>query len=267
MYSDSIVVLLYLFSVLSQRSMCWAYEKRNWPLWMRHLQRPSYSQLMRRLRSSSFQKCMARLRDAIPPGPGPSLEKYLDGKPLVVGAHSKDKEARRGYVGRDTWARGYKLHAVVNAAGFVENATVTPLNEGEATVAKGLLEQMNLQGVTLLADANYDSNSLYETVANRGGRLLAPRRKPGRGLGKRTHHVHRLEAIAQLEKVPGAMDQHKADRNRIEQAFAHLTNVSFGLAPLPNFVRGLTRVTRWVEAKIYLFHLYLDRIRIRKEAA
>src|SRR6185436_11777773 len=98
-------------------------------------------------------------------------------------------------------------------------------------------------GVTLLADANYDSNSLYETVANRGGRLLAPRRKPGRGLGKRSHHAHRLEAIAQLENVPGAMEQHKADRNRIEQAFAHLTNVSFGLAPLPNFVRGQARVT------------------------
>lgn len=266
-YGDAVVVFIYLFSVLGDRSMRWAYQKRNWPLWARHLRPPSYSQLMRRLRTSSIQRCMGQLNVAFRNRLPCSAEKVVDGKPLVVGVYSKDRDARRGCLAQDQWARGYKLHAIVDATGAVETAAVTPLNSGEAPVAAKLMEAVNLQGVTVRADANYDSNSLYEVVAHRGGRLIAPRRKPGRGLGHHSQHAHRLEAIVILEGEAFARRNHRRHRNRIEQAFAHLTNLPFGLGPLPNWVRGLARVTRWVKAKILIYHLYLSLTRQQAEAA
>jgi hypothetical protein len=222
---------------------------------------------MRRLHTASVQDCLTGMnslfRDQLPR----SLDKVVDGKPLVVGVCSKDRDARRGCMGEGKWARGYKVHAMIDATGVVESATVTPLNEGEATVALRLLEPMNLQGVTVRGDANYDSNKLYDVVAQRGGRFEAPRRKPGRGLGHHPQHPHRLQAIAALEREASTRVAHRNHCNRIEQTFAYLTNLSFGLAPLPNCVRGLHRVSRWVKAKILLYHLHLSLIRQHKEAA
>ena len=49
----------------------------------------------------------------------------IDGKPLVVGAHSKDPEARCGCVSEGHFARGYKAHALVDSSAAVEGCTVT----------------------------------------------------------------------------------------------------------------------------------------------
>jgi hypothetical protein len=43
-----------------------------------------------------------------------------------------------------------------------------------------------------------------------------------------------------------------AEREHIEQQFAHLTNFGSGLAPLPNWVRRITRVRKWVLAKFLI---------------
>lgn len=266
-YADNVVVFLYLLSVVAGRSMRWAYPKRHWPLWARHLRPPSYSQVMRRLQTASVEDCITRMnemfRDRLPR----SSDKVVDGKPLVVGVCSKDADARRGCLGAGKWARGYKVHAMIDAAGAVDAAEVTSLNEGEATVALRLIEPMDLQGITVRGDANYDSNRLYDAVAKRGGGFVAPRRKPGRSLGHHPQHPHRLQAVAALEENPSQNAAHRCHRNRIEQTFAHLTNLPFGLAPLPNWVRGLSRVTRWVKAKILLYHAHLALTRQPAEAA
>jgi hypothetical protein len=97
--------------------------------------------------------------------------------------------AGRGRAAGGGWARGYELHAVVGACGAVGAFRVTPPDAGEATVARDVLPwsgACDLGGATLLADANYDPVALYAAVADAGGRLLAPRRKPGTGLG---HHA------------------------------------------------------------------------------
>lgn len=256
-YSDSTILFIYFVAVSADRSLRWAHQKRNWPLWARRLPVPSYSQLMRRVKTPAFAAGLVQLnktfRALLPTGP----EKCIDGKPLVVGSYSKDPDARRGYLGPHTWGRGYKIHAIVDVSGAVDAFTVTPLNEGESTVGRRLVRTLDLSGTVLRADANYDANLFYDAVAQRGGRLIVPRRRPGTGLSQRRHHPDRLRAIDDLEKVPSATGMHRRHRIRIEQIFGHLTNLPFGLAPLPNFVRRLHRVTRWVTAKITLYHMHL----------
>jgi hypothetical protein len=266
-FSDSIIVLIHFLAVIRDRSMAWAYQKSNWPLWMRRLERPSYSQWMRRLRMPSARLLIATLnleyRNTLPC----SAEKFCDGKPLVVGGFSKDPDTGKGKLPGDGWGRGYKVHVLVDACGAVELFTVTALGDGEPTVMRRLVKLAELKGATIRADCNYDSNSLYADVAEQGGRLIAPRKKPGKGLGHHRHHPDRLKAIEELEKSEELLKAHKHHRIRVEQALGHLTNLSFGLSPLPNFVRRRHRVAMWVLTKITLYHLYLNLSKPRALAA
>jgi len=261
-YSDAVVALVQLHAVMRGRSPRWAVDKRNWPLWARRLKFPSYSQLMRRLKTPQVGELVERLgreaRAALPH----SGEKLADGKPLLVGGFSKDPDARRGKA-PGGWAKGYKLHLVADACGAVDAFDVTALDAGEPTVARRLVRRLDLTRVLVRGDSNYDSNPLYRAVADRGGRLLAPRKKPYTGLGHHPQHRDRLRAIRELELCDLAREAHELRRIRIEQALAHLTNLPFGLGPLPNFVRRKHRVHRWVAAKLTLYHLYL-RMRLEK---
>lgn len=285
LYSDAIVALIHCFAALTNHSLRWAHDKSNWPLWARRLKFPSYSQLNRRVKCPSVQALVESVGSAaraeLSDLPGPS-EKVLDGKPLVVGGFSKDKDARRGKA-PGGWAKGYKLHALVDAAtGAVDAWAVTPLDAGEATVARELLEQAaagpgpGLAWVAVRGDSNYDSNTLYALAADAGALLIAPRKKPGTGLGHHPQHADRLRAIQRLEggdesawareSAAQSLREHNLHRNRVEQAFAHLTNVPFGLWALPNHVRRLARVRRWVRAKVALYHLYLVQLRRARTA-
>jgi len=256
-FCDEVVLFIYLLAVLRNRSPHWACDKRNWLLWARRLPCPSYSQLMRRLKTDSVHQGIYRLNTTLRSRLPRTAEKAVDGKPLVVGGYSKDPDARWGQVPPHGWACGYKLHAVVDSAGAIEVCTVTPLNGGESSVARQLVQGLDLRGALVRGDSNYDSNLLYAAIARRGGRLLAPRKRPGTALGHRPHHADRLRAVAELEHDPQGLPLHRRLRNRAEQAFAHLTNLPYGLSPLPNFVRRQERVSRWVQAKITLYHLHL----------
>lgn len=256
-YSDSIIVLIYFLAVLRDRSPRWAWEKKNWPLWMRRLKPPSYSQFNRRLKTPSVQQWLQELcrefRDQLPH----SAQKFCDGKPLTVGGFSKDPDTAEGKLPGDGWGRGYKAHVIVDACGAVDVFEVTALDAGEPTVMRRLVPLIDLRGVVLRGDSNYDSNPLYRAVAQAGGRLIAPRKKPGTGLGHHPHHPDRLRAIAELEQSDESLKTHQRHRIRVEQGLAHLTNLPCGLSPLPNFVRRRRRVTLWVLAKITLYHLHL----------
>ncbi len=257
-YGDGIVLLIYFFSVLCGRSLHWAHDKRNWPIWCRGLKWPSYSQLCRRLKTRPVRLLLdrlnAELRDRLPRG----ADKVVDGKPLVVGVYSHDPDARWGKLARRAWAKGYKLHVIVDAAaGVIDAFELTPLSAGEATVLRReLVRRVDLRGCTLRADANYDSNPTYRAVARAGGKMVAQRRKPGTGIGHHRQHRDRLAALAELERTPGGLADHKRRRNRVEQALAQLTNLPFGLWALPNHVRRLHRVRMWVAAKVTLYHLH-----------
>lgn len=256
-FADAVILFIYFLAVASDRSPRWAHDRRRWPLWARRLPRPSYSQLMRRLKTPSIKSYIvelnATLRARLPRTPN----KVVDGKPLVVGPYSKDPDARWGRLASPAWAKGYKMHVLADSSGGIDAFAVTPLNVGEATVARALVRFLDLNGAIVRADANYDSNALYRSVARRNGRLVAPRRKPYRGLGGHPQHADRLQAIELLERTPGELGDHKRQRIRVEQLLAHLTNLPFGVAPLPNWVRRIRRVRTWIAVKICLYHLHL----------
>lgn len=269
-YPDALIVLIYFLAVLRDRSPHWAIcpqrPKSNWPLWMRRLPCPSYGQFCRRLQSFPVQRLIALLflefRNQLPH----SAQKYCDGKPLTVGGFSKDPDARAGRLPGDGWGKGYKVHLLADQSGAVEAFALTGLDAGEATVMRQVVPGVDLSGSVLRADSNYDSNALYAAVARGGGRLIAPRRKRGTALGHHPQHPDRLRAIAELEDG-GQLRQHRRCRVRVEQELGHITNLPFGLSPLPNFVRRRHRVGLWVLAKLVLYHLCLIHRAEQKNAA
>ena len=99
-----------------------------------------------------------------------------------------------------------------------------------------------------------------------GHHLLAPRGKPGTGLGHRRQSPHRLRCIAMLEPPPHASRfgrrLHGAHRGRIERDFGNLVGFGGGLQGLPPWVRRIWRVRNWVHAK-----LLINAARIRRKRA
>jgi hypothetical protein len=272
-FCDAVIALVFVYAAFCGRSSRWASDKRHLPIWSRRaLKLPSYSQLMRRLKTASVRWLIAQvsqeLRDCLPRGGGGGSggggsggggsEKVIDAKPLTVGGFSKDPDAAVGVV-PDGWARGYRVHLIVDAASAaVEAMIVTALNVAEPLVARDLVRRADLRGAVLRGDGGYDSNALYAATADAGARLIASRKKPGTGLGHSTdQHPDRLAAISQLEASPSAARVARRHRNRIEQCLAHLSNLPCGLSPLPNFVRRLWRVRLWVMGKILLYHQHL----------
>lgn len=256
-FPDAVIALIELFRVGRHLSMAAAMQRKRWPLWMRHLKTPGYSQVNRRVKTHAVQQLIQRVGQHFAKQSPHTHDKAIDGKPLTVGGFSKDPDAKRGYV-PGGWARGYRLHALVDAGGVIEAWDITALNAGEATVAHDtLIPQADLDGATVRADANFDSNRLYHLVAQRGGRFVACRRKPHTGLGHHPQHPDRLRAIAELEQTPTGKAEHTRHRIRIEQIFGRLTQLATGLWALPPSVRRLHRVRRYVRAKITLYHVHL----------
>jgi hypothetical protein len=255
-YGDGVILLIYFFSVLYNRSLAWAHDRRNWPLAYRRLAFPSYSQLCRRVKLPRLEELIALIGQQLHRQlPGSGL-KLIDGKPLPVGGFSKDKDATAGHV-PDGFARGYRLHLVFDSLGRIEAFDATGLHAGEPTVAVKLLRRCDLRGCLIRGDSNYDSNPLYRRVARLGARLLAPRKKPFTGLGHHRHHPDRLRAIAELEQSGQTLREHRRIRATVERHIGQLVDLTCGLSSLPWFIRRLARVKRWVAAKVLLYHLTL----------
>lgn len=262
-FSDAVIVLVHLWAVLHDRPVSWACDLRNWagrrPRRPRRPRRlPSNATMSRRLRAPSVREFLAaaeaRLREGGGEGGAPGgLVKAVDGKPLPVGGHSKDPDARNGRAAGGM-AKGYKLHAVWGAGPIPCAWDVRPMSEAEPSVAAELMPAVPGAGY-LLGDAAYDSNPLADAAAAAGHQLVAPRKRPGVGLGHRPHSPHRLRSIGLLSGDFGR-SLHRL-RGEIERRFGRLTNPAGGLGPLPNWVRRLPRVRRWVQAKLLLHGLRL----------
>jgi hypothetical protein len=115
-----------------------------------------------------------------------------------------------------------------------------------------------------MADGNYDAHVLHKDIHARGGFLITrPRRgghrrrergQPGHAVTRRQMGVARRRLIDLWEQHPRLMWRVYRERQRIERVFGHLSCTPELLGPLPGFVRGLTRVRRWVGTKICLYH-------------
>lgn len=257
-YPDGRIVLVWLWAALHDRPVSWACRRDSWPLHLRRGRLPCGATMSRRLRTERVRRALARLERAFDPPAGGlgGLVHYLDGKPLPIGGCSKDRQAGFGRAA-GCKAKGYKLHALVSAAGAVAGWRVAPMNADERVMARRLLSAAAVRGY-VVADANYDSNPLHDTCGARGElQLVTPRRHAsakGRG-----HHRHSPGRLRSLELTGGPSGFGRAllsGRGDIERRFANLTSFGGGLVCLPPWARTHRRVARWVQAKLIIHACY-----------
>jgi len=245
-FSDRQVVRVILWAALHDRPIDWACRRSSWPRGTGRL--PSTSTVSRRSRTLSVMKLLRRLS---PRGRAGTLL-CIDGKPLVVGVFSKDRQARFGHADGGK-RRGYKLHAACDRRGRILAFGVRPMNEAECVAARPLVARAAGAGAVVLGDASYDSNELYRCAARSGARLTAPRRKPGRSVSASHDQApDRLLAIGRLEGDEAKRRQASRLRSVIERAFGWLTMLGGGTPP--PWARTLRRVRRWVMAKLAFLH-------------
>ncbi len=251
-FSDAWILLVYLWSVLHDRPQGWACQARHWPAsLLRARPLPSVSRLSERLRQPSlrllFEAVMREARVHLPT----RLIKCIDAKPLPVGGYSKDRDAKWGQAAR-TKARGYKLFAIYEGAA-VDSWRIGPMNASETLVGRQLLREAARDGGGyLLGDGLYDANPLHAVCHQHELQLVAPRKRPGTGLGHQPHEPPRLRSIELLEGGGVFGQALFACRIGIEQRLAQAGNLGCGLSPLPNWVRRPHRVAAWVAAKLLI---------------
>ena len=258
-YSPAVIVAVYFWAVLHDRPVCWACRAKHWPadLSLRgHL--PSQATMSRRLRALDVQVVLTAVAERLRGGSGerePEV-KVVDAKPLPVGGYSRDPDAHWGYAVRGL-LKGYKLFAIWGKGPLPLCWRVGAMNLSEQRAAEQMIPQLQGRGY-LLGDKVYDINKLYDAAHAVNHQLLADRKRPQAGLGKRRHSPARLHAIALLKTRKGRRLYRL--RTAIERQFGGLTNFGGGLAPLPNWVRRRHRVQLWVHAKMIINALRINNL-------
>jgi hypothetical protein len=266
-YTDAQILAVLLWAALHDRPVSWACHRANWPMQAWRRERPDQSTMSRRLRTPGITIALWQLACILQRGREVGEVAVADGKPLEVSEHSRDPDARSGR-GAGRYSKGYKLHAIADPAAKVfAGWDVQPLNVSETTTAARLLRRRRRptrlpNGTLLLGDKLYDSNPLHRAAAGRGVQLIAPRKRPGMGLGSRRHHPHRLESIRFTEGADKRIWEEvlAPQRAAIERFFGTMASFGGGLSALPPWVRRLHRVRLWVNAKICI---YAARISLR----
>jgi hypothetical protein len=254
-YTDAQILAVLLWAALHDRPISWACERGNWPMqaWRRKL--PDQSTMSRRLRLPCTLVSLWQLACLLQLGREPGEVLVVDGKPLEVSENSRDPDARSGR-GAGRYSKGYKLHAIVDPVAEVfVGWDVHSLNTPETTTAAKILRRRRTRlpaGSLLLGDKLMDSNPLHAAAASRRCQMIAPRKRPGMGLGSRKHHPNRLESIRFTEGPDACVwnDVLAPQRTAIERFFGAMASFGGGLATLPPWVRRLHRVRPWVNAKI-----------------
>lgn len=253
-YSCEDIVRVWFWAVLHDRPVSWAVERVNWPLHERRRVLPSSTTMSRRLRSPEVQKLIADIEQATcRPQASPPLVWIVDGKPLTVSGVSKDKQAGYGRASRGK-AKGYKLHVIQGIDGSLAAWRIAPMNKDERVMARRMVRSAAIQGY-LLADGNYDSNSLHKVCRQQGElQLIAPLRggkdRPKRRKKQEPGRQRAQELLENPQAEFGTLLM--GERNAIERSFGNLTNWGGGLTHLPPWARTYRRVYRWVQAKLIL---------------
>jgi hypothetical protein len=267
-YASWLIVAMYLWSVMHDRCLSWACDRGHYGgIFRPRGKLPSISQFTRRVNSDYVQAVLKHVHDQLVSCGIVSARGYLDGKPLLVSAVSKDPDAKRGKISGG-FAKGYKLHAYINEHRRIVCWSVMGLNEDEKTVALEMCDYIPASpspDAMILADSNYDAHPLHRKMdQGLGMPLLTPLRAQQR-VGPQGHHPvtlrqmgeQRRAAVALWETNPGLAHYLLKSRNNAEGVFSVLS-VACGLsATLASFVRRLHRVRRWVGAKIILYHARL----------
>lgn len=259
-YSDARVLEVYFWAAAHDRPTGWACDERHWPAGDRWRRLPSASTMSVRLRTLSVRLLMAAVLDRLRAAGGgyEPLARRLDSKPLPVGGYSKDADARRGQA-CDHTARGYKVFGAWGAAVVPDAWSLGPMSAADSEVAAADLVPRLRGAAYVLGDALHDSNPLHAACRACGCQLVAPRKRPGTGLGHRAHDPGRVRSVEMLE-WPVRLGTTRsafarglyALRGDIERRYGNLTGFGGGLQPLPSWVRTPHRVALWVAAKFVI---------------
>jgi Transposase DDE domain len=257
LYPNWLIVAMYIWTVWHDRPLCWACQRDSYSGLFRPRKLPSVSQFTRRVKSEDCQQILQMVHDRFAQRGLCCDTGYIDGKPLLVSPVNKDRQAKRGRISGG-YAKGYKLHAMVNEHRRIVVWSVTGLNADEKTVAReGLLRCLPPMTDTslILADSHYDSTPLHrDTIEPLGLCLLHPL-SGQHFVGEAGHHPStwrhmaksRQELVQLWEQQPDMMRFMLKFRNEIERAFGVLCCTAGGLGTaLPSWVRTLARVRRWV---------------------
>jgi hypothetical protein len=270
------VARVYLWAALHDRPVSWACEPDHWQPWARagrwrEPPLPTQSTMSRRARGKPFAAFLAAVGVAFNAGRRVGPVKWLDGKALPVAAHSKDRDARWGR-GAGQRSDGYKLHALGAGLPMPLQWAVTDLSVDERVVAARFYQRLDGWGY-VLEDALYDGSPLHARARAANHQMVAPRRRPGAGLGHRRHDPGRLRSL-DLTEGPGPAaggtafgSTLHAMRDRAERDFGNLTSFGGGLQPLPAWARRIWRVRAWVHAKLLVNAARICRLERRRETA
>lgn len=257
-FSDQQIARMYLWSVGHDRPLCWACDHRHYNTLFRPRQLPSVSQFCRRVKTPRVQALLNGVHAYLTRSEtSPSLS-FLDGKPLPVSWCSRDPDARVGFATKG-FAKGYKLHVWATSDDRIPGFSVRPMNEGEAQVARGLAS--GICGGLVMADAH-----LYQALGRRGAQLLTPLKRiavnpgPLHRMGPERRLAIQLHRCLQEKNYRLLLER----RDQVERIFSALSCFGGGLTCLPSWVRRLDRVTRWVSAKIDIYHA---RLKLRRHAS
>ena len=265
-YGDLLILRMWLWAVMHDRPFSWACSRQSYDSMFRPRRLPSVSRFSRRLRTMRMARARVALHRALIARGQSGLVSYLDGKAMAIGEYSTDPDARDGVVTTGRFRKGYKLHARANQAGFFERYRVGPLNQGEALIARKLVEGVPPGGL-VLADTNYDSRTLYGLIESRGALLFTPMKGPPSVTDRpRAMPDSRRTVLAIWRSDLNLARQLMLARRAIERLFARLTGFGGGLCPLPAWVRRLSRVRLWLDAKIAVYHARLIALQRLKNA-
>jgi len=263
-FCDAAIVRAHAWSVLHERPTCWACDSQNWPEPLRPQNLPSQPTMSRRLKHDAGVRTFLRELEAALSGAlqlcNLSLCWLLDGKPLPIGRYSKDPDAAVGYScgGTDV---GYKAHMLWHNSPL-PRWEVRPMNITESKMGMRLVSQSRSHDEGegyVLADKGYDANALHAWCSSHGFQLLAPPQKAkGAGRGHHPQSPARLHALEMLRR-PMGQDLRQL-RTEVERRFGNLCSFGGGLAPLPAWVRRLDRVRRWVQMKLIINGLRIQRV-------
>lgn len=248
-HPDFVIVAVFLWAVVNDRSILWATQSKHWPTGLRHFKLPSQSCMSRRLRCDRVIKLFDEIADCLRQCDEPVDIKYIDAKPLPVSRHSADSEATFGR-GAGGLNRGYKLYAIWTPEQVLPDVwRVYPINRHESKVGRELVADLPLGAGWLLGDSAYDTSPFYEAAGQRGYQVLANRHyKNAKGVGHHRHSEFRLRGLDLIQQE--AYQEMLKKRRGIETCFGNLTGFGGGLITLPPWARRLHRVRLWVHGKL-----------------
>ena len=118
-FTDAQIALTYLWAVLHDRPICWASQRRSWPIYWRRMHLPSPSTMTRRLRTPGVEELLQRVEGTLIHHELPSLPRWIDAKPMPIGGNTQDAQAGYGRAA-SCMAKGYKLYAIADwRQGFI----------------------------------------------------------------------------------------------------------------------------------------------------